>query len=64
MTAEIKELMTVRRKGSERVYLVCMVERERVRLVPYDADSVNDGARRSWKAKAGFWQAFELFEVD
>lgn len=61
MTAP-RECTVVRSKRLGHLYLVYLVEGDRVKLVPYDADSKADGAKRTWTGLPKFWERYEEFD--
>lgn len=55
----VRELEVLRRKGTNLLYLVCYIEDGKVRLIPYDVDSKNDGARRCLVKLENIFKNFE-----
>lgn len=56
----VRDLMLVQRiKDTDKVYMVWDCTGDNVKLCPYDADSVNYGAKRTKISKARFWKVYE-----
>ena len=57
---EVKEMMTLKRKNSDLLYMIAYIENGKARIVPFDVDSKIDGAKRSWVKLENVWKIYEL----